>query len=264
MLTAENYYSPEANQKYMSNSQYKDFLTCESMALAKLEGRFSPAPSIDYLVGSYLHAWNEGTDALEHFKANTPDLFTKKGELRSNFLFADTMIEALTADAMCMDMLQGQKEAILTAEFFGTLWKIKIDTYKPSEAIVDLKTTRSIWDFQYVPRYGEKVSFIDQYDYFTQIAIYLETELRANNRDEWLSPYIVAVSKETPPDKAIFLLDDCDRIEGELERIRLNMPRILEVKAGFVEPNSCGRCAYCRSTKTVNRIIPYSELLEVS
>mgnify|MGYP003225856121 CR=1 FL=1 len=44
ILTQENYYSKEANQEYLSVSQYKDFcgtigrVGCEEQALAKLNG----------------------------------------------------------------------------------------------------------------------------------------------------------------------------------------------------------------------------------
>ena len=37
-LTHENYYSPEANQAYMSVSQFKAFDRCEAAALAELRG----------------------------------------------------------------------------------------------------------------------------------------------------------------------------------------------------------------------------------
>lgn len=50
-LTADNYYSAEANREYMSVSQFKDFVGtygrkgCEEMALAKIRGDFSEPPS---------------------------------------------------------------------------------------------------------------------------------------------------------------------------------------------------------------------------
>ena len=33
ILNNENYYSPEANQEYMSVSQYKAFMNCEAAAI---------------------------------------------------------------------------------------------------------------------------------------------------------------------------------------------------------------------------------------
>jgi len=261
-IASEDYHSPESNLKYLSNSQYKDFMTCEAMAVAKMVGEWNPPPTIEMLVGSYIHAWNEGT--LKEFKATHPEMFSSKGptkgELKSQFLFADQMIDALQNDSMCMDMLAGQKEVILTAEMFGCEWKIKIDTLKPNEALVDLKTTHSIWDLQWNDFYRCKVSFIENYNYFTQFAIYLEVEKIFTGRSNWLSPYIVAVSKESPPDKAIISLQDDERIASELLRIEGNMPHILAVKNGDVKPVRCGKCAYCRATSRVDRIISYREL----
>ena len=40
ILTAENYFSPEMSKHYMSVSQYKDFLKCEAMAMAKINGEY--------------------------------------------------------------------------------------------------------------------------------------------------------------------------------------------------------------------------------
>lgn len=36
ILNNENYYSPEANQEYMSVSQYKAFMNCEAAAMASI------------------------------------------------------------------------------------------------------------------------------------------------------------------------------------------------------------------------------------
>ena len=40
-LTAENYYSREANQAYFSASQIKAFLECESRTMAELRGEYA-------------------------------------------------------------------------------------------------------------------------------------------------------------------------------------------------------------------------------
>ena len=260
MLNAENYYSEEMNFRYMSNSQYNDFLRCEAMALAKIQGDWKPAPSNDFLVVSFLHAWNESPMALEEFKRNTPEIFTMKGDLRSEFRFAEEMIKTLEQDAFCFSTLGGEKEVIMTAEIGGAEWKIKIDTYKPNKAVIDLKTTRSIWDLQWSTEHRRRVSFIEQFNYWQQLAIYTEVERLTMGRDKRLDALIVAISKETPPDKAVIILDDQDRMEHELNQIRANMPRILEVKQGFIEPTSCGRCAYCRSVKDITEVISYKDL----
>jgi len=266
ILTANNYHSPEANQQYMSVSSYKNYLECEAMALASDRGEYKRTQSNECLVGSYLHAWNEGSEALEEFKANTPDMFSTKGptkgEPKSTFLFADQMIDTLQRDSFCMYMLEGLKEQIITAEMFGTMWKIKIDTLKENDSIIDLKSTKSIWELQWNAFYKGKVSFLEQYNYFRQMAVYCEVERLASGRATWLAPYIVAVSKESPPDKAVIDLKDDERAAHELILVEANLPRILQVKSGEVEPVRCGRCAYCRATSGTTEIISYHDLEE--
>lgn len=67
VLTAENYYSKEANKEYMSVSQYKDFagtygkMACEFSAVEKLEERWEQKKTTPLLVGSYVDSYFEGT-----------------------------------------------------------------------------------------------------------------------------------------------------------------------------------------------------------
>ena len=66
-LTAENYYSEEANFEYMSVSQFKDFVGtygrrgCEFTAMEKLRGAYKEEETTALLVGSYVDAYFEGT-----------------------------------------------------------------------------------------------------------------------------------------------------------------------------------------------------------
>ena len=72
VLTAENYYSQEANEEYMSVSQFKDFcgtygkMPCEFTAMEKLKGRWEEPKSKALMVGSYVDSYFEGT--LDKFK----------------------------------------------------------------------------------------------------------------------------------------------------------------------------------------------------
>ena len=89
VLTADNYYSAEANRQYMSVSQFKDFngtygkMACEFEAMEKLAGRWKPEPSTALLVGSYVDSYVEGT--LDDFKIRNAEIFTQKGELKSPY-----------------------------------------------------------------------------------------------------------------------------------------------------------------------------------
>jgi hypothetical protein len=265
-LTPENYYSDEANQQYMSYSQYKSFLPqyggCEAMAMAKLWGGWQEPESEALLLGSYVHAWSEGT--LDKFKDEHEDLFSTRGETKGQLLakhkIADTMIETLQADEWCMEALSGEKEEILTAEFAGCMWKIKVDVLNVEAGrLVDLKTCRSLSERVYSEQDRYYKHWIEAYGYIGQMAAYTEIEKRASGRENRLSPLIVAVSKEEVPDKAIVFFND-NELDYELEMIEFNMPHILEVKNRIIKPVRCEKCRYCRETKKVSKIVHFSEL----
>lgn len=259
-LNKSNYHSLAAEKAFMSRSQYLGFLDCEAKQMAKLSGEWVEEPSDALLVGSYVHSWNDGT--RRDFIAEHPEMFTQKGELKAPFKVAEKMIATLESDAMAAYMLQGQKEVIFTAEFAGAVWKVMLDVYNQERRrSVDLKTTRSIRDKHWVEGEG-KVSFVEQYKYPLQGALYSEIERIANGRPEedWFEFFVVAVSKEQVPDKEIISLVDRERYILELEQIKQNMPRIILVKAGSVEPVRCERCDYCKSTRKLAGAVHYTEL----
>nr|WP_052737899.1 PD-(D/E)XK nuclease-like domain-containing protein [Bacillus sp. SA1-12] len=71
--------------------------------------------------------------------------------------------------------------------------------------------------------------------------------------DGWVSfveatTYIVAVTKESTPNKAVLHFDE-SRFDFEYEFLEMKMKRILKVKSGEFEPIRCEKCDYCRSTK---------------
>lgn len=258
-LNNSNYYSLEADQAYMSNSQYKDFVDCEARAMAKLTGVWKEPPNEAVLVGSYVHAWAEGT--LDEFKASNPDLFTKKGELYAQYKNADKMIDTLANDPFIMFLLQGEKETIVTAPFAGAVWKAKLDVLNEEGGrLVDIKTVRDIRGKYWDKDLGCYVSFVEAFGYLRQLALYAELERIQSERSYWLETYIVAVSKEDPPDKEVIGMDT-HRMEEELAEIERRMPRILEVKYGGVEPKRCGTCRYCRETKQLSKVVHYMDLL---
>ena len=264
LLCRENYHSVEAGREYMSRGQYKGFAhECEAKEMAKLNGVWVDEPSIALEVGQYTHSWSEGK--LDEFIAAHPDIFTKakKPTLRAEYVLADKMIECLERDPMIMYVLEGEKEVIITAEMFGCLWKVMIDVENVEHnRIVDLKTTKSVTGHVWSDEFHCKVSFVEEYKYPLQASIYSEVYRIFKGREEgdWPEFLIAAVSKEKHPDKCIINMTDPDRMVAELAEIEANMPHILEVKSGKVEPKRCGTCDYCRSTKVLTGSIHYSEL----
>lgn len=243
ILTNENYYSTEANQEYMSVSQYKDFRKCEAMALASLRGEWVRPQTTALLVGSYIDSWFEGT--LEEFKATHPEIYRKgRGDrqLRADFLQAEEIIAFLQKDPLFMRYMSGRKQIILTAELFGTKWKIKMDSYH-NDKIVDLKVMRSM----------ERImgkSFVEHWGYDLQMAIYAAVEGRG------IATYLAVVTKQDPPDKEIISIPRWRRMEL-LEDVGKNMPHILAVKRGEIPPIRCGVCEYCRATKMLTEPIDF-------
>lgn len=261
-LTDQNYYSLEANQEYMSVSQYKDFRACESMAMAKIFGGWEDQKNEAFLVGNYVHSWSDGT--LEKFRAENPDIFAStgksKGELKAPFKVAEEMIKALVSDDFIKFVLQGDKEVIFTAHFAGTMWKCKMDVYHPERRrFVDLKTVKNLTDRVWSNEHKYYQNFIEGYGYLIQMSVYAEIEKRYANREEWLEPIMVAVTKEDPPDKAIIHFDQ-ETIQSSIDQVEFYMPHILEVKSGQVKPNRCEKCRYCRETKKLTKVLHWSEL----
>jgi hypothetical protein len=152
-----------------------------------------------------------------------------------------------------MEYMAGEKQVIMTAEFFGTWWKIKIDSYHPGDKIVDLKVMRSM----------ERImgkSFVEHWGYDLQMAIYAEVVRRVTGMD--LETYLAPVTKQDPPDKDLVHIPRWRRedILGEIEKA---IPRILAVKSGKIAPQRCGVCEYCRATKMIEKPIDF-ELVGLS
>jgi hypothetical protein len=253
-LTGENYFSNQANQEYLSVSQYKDFLSCEARTVARMKGEYVQKSSNDALLfGSLFHKWNEGKVEFNQFLLDHPELYstrgTTKGQLKSTFSKVFDLIHKASNDTYIQKALEGTKEQIFTAEMFGIWWKICIDSYNPdSHYFADLKSMAEIYSRFYSVSKSKYVDFIEYYKYDLQMVVYSEIEKIATNRDENLNPLLVVVTKESPPDAAIFkgFLDYKDDL---LSDIKQNIPRIIDLKNDLVKPKQCGKCDYCRSVK---------------
>lgn len=233
-LNAGNYYSIEANRAYMSVSQFKAFERCEAAAMAVLRGGYQPPKTTALLVGSYVDAWFDGT--LDAFKAANPEIFKRDGSLKSDYVQAEKIIERVQRDKLFMEYMSGEKQRISTGELFGAIWKIKVDSWFPDK-LVDLKVMRTL-----EPVMGQ--SFITYWGYDIQGAVYQAI-------DGGYKPfYIAAVTKEEPADLDVIHVPQyaLDEALGYVEKRILH---ILAVKRGEVEPERCGRCAYCKSTKVL-------------
>lgn len=261
MLTAENYFSKEADREYLSVSQYKSFcgslgkIPCEAEALAKLNGEWEQEKSTSLLVGSYVDAHFEGI--LNLFQAQNPEIFTKQGTLKAEYRKAEEIINRIERDGYFMKYMSGMKQVIMTGELFGTKWKIKIDSYLPDCCIVDLKVMKSIRETFWVRDTGY-MDFIQYWGYDLQGAVY--QEVVRQNTGKLLPFYIAVASKEKETDIEIIQIDDA-HLKEKLYEVEQNVPKILALKSGEIEPIRCERCDYCKHTKVLRAPIHYTQLL---
>lgn len=262
ILTQDNYYSPEANQEYMSVSQFKDFAGtygktgCEAQAMAKLRGEFKEEKTTSLLVGSYVDSYFEGADSLDRFKKENSEIFTKSGDLKAEYKKADGIIQRIEADDYFMTCMSGEKQTIMTGTVFGTKWKIKMDSYIPGTVIVDMKIVESIKKLKWVRDLGY-LDFIRYWGYDLQGGIY--QEVVRQNTGKKLPFYIAAASKEKVTDIQVIHVQDIFLNEA-MRAAEYHMNRILQVKSGRADPDRCSVCDYCLETKKLTGPIGIMDL----
>ncbi|WP_445448715.1 PD-(D/E)XK nuclease-like domain-containing protein [Enterococcus faecalis] len=261
ILSDENYYSNEADWQYMSVSQFKSWQKCQAATLAKLKQDWQPESNpMALLVGNYVHSYFESPAVHERFLAeNKAAIYKKNGAERAEFVQAIEMIETLEYDEFFQFLYQGAKETIVTGELYGTEWKGKIDCLNIDQGyFVDLKTTRDIRMGLWSEKYRTKVSFVEEYGYLIQMGIY--RQLLEMQYGKPFEAFIVAVSKQNPPDKAAIRIDAW-RYETELLEVQQDIPEILRVKYGEQAPKRCEHCEYCRRTKQLTGFVEVGDLI---
>ena len=253
-LTKSNYFSPEANREYMSVSQFKQFLDCPAAALAEIRGEWERPTSTALLEGSYIDAYFSGD--LIRFQSEHPEILNKRtGELKAEYKKAAAAIRLVEQDKGFMEYLSGEPQNILTGELAGIPWKAKPD-FTFMDKLVDLKYMR---DMQPIWKQGERKTFIEAWGYHIQGYVYQQLELQ---RTGLLKPfYLAVITKEEPADHAIigapqWLLNS---VAGIVEHYA---PLFTAYKTGSTEAPRCGACAYCRSTKKIEKITSYEALLD--
>lgn len=166
-LTEENYFSQENNMKYTGSSQIKSFISCEKAALAELTGEWVKEKNENLLTSSYLDEKISGT--LENFKKNNPEIFTKQGELKSQYKHIEEIYDEINSErnAIFKKYLSGEHQIIMVGEISGVPVKIKIDSFFPGKAVIDLKCVK---DFSLIfnEKTKQRENFITYYDYILQ------------------------------------------------------------------------------------------------
>lgn len=253
ILTAENYFSPENQLKYMGASQFKAFLACPAAALAEIHGEYRQEESTALLVGSYVDAYFEGT--LDLFKSKHPALFKRDGGLKSDYVQAEQIIQRIERDEMMMRYLSGQKQVIMTGEIEGVPFKIKIDSFHLGKAIVDQKVMKdfeSIWN----PAEGRRLPYWQNWGYDFQGAIY--REIVRQNTGDTLPFFIAGATKQKVTRLEIGQIAP-ERLNYCLDIVKHEAPRFAAMKRGQIETERCEQCDYCAETHKLTEIIEYRE-----
>ena len=120
-----------------------------------IERRMANRKQHHYLSG-HVSCYFEGT---RNFQSRNPkEIFTKQGELKSEYRKANDIIARCERDELFTNYMRGEKQVIMTAEMFGADWKIKIDSYHPNICIVDLKVMESLNKHFWTKDYGYRTS----------------------------------------------------------------------------------------------------------
>ncbi|MCW1057637.1 PD-(D/E)XK nuclease-like domain-containing protein [Streptococcus anginosus] len=271
-LTQENYYQDTSRLSY---SRYKRYKQCQAKAYAVDNGIWvEERDETPLLLGNYVHSYFESPEAHEKFMAeNGNKLLAKtgknKGNLKSDFIIGDKMIESLKDDDGFNRLYHGyssdkvEKEMIVCGEIEGVPVKGKLDSVNLSRGyFVDLKTMKSIyseeWNAELRKRVPAAVNNILNFGYHGQLGLY--RELLKQMTDKEFRPLIVAVSKENVPDKDILKIDE-EWLEDGLDNLKADIVEIWNVIQGKQKPQKCGHCDYCRNEKKLDAVISLNDLI---
>ena len=241
-LTNENYFSPENSMKYMGVSQFKSFQKCPAAALAEVKGEYKQEKTSALLIGSFVDS--SFSNELDLFKAQNAGIFLKNGGLKAEYRQAEYIIQRIERDPLFMKYIGGQPQVIMTGEVEGVPVKIKIDSYHPGKAIVDLKVMKDMAD---IWQDGTKKPWWEAWGYHLQAGLYQAIEGNS------LPFYLVCATKEAETDIGIFKFAQ-STLDYAMLTIRANIKRFDDIKKGLIEPEKCNQCNYCKFNKVLSVI----------
>ena len=106
---------------------------------------------------------------------------------------------------------------------------------------------------------GERKTFIEAWGYHIQGYVYQQLEYQRTG--EMKPFYLAVITKEDPADHHIIEVPQpiLNSVAGIVEHYT---PIFEAMKRGEVEPERCGACAYCRSTKKIEKPMSYYDLVD--
>lgn len=239
IVTQENYFSKEADQEYMSVSQYKLFRECEAKALATIQGQEDATYKTAFLEGELFEALVSGDANL--FKAQHPELLSTRGatagQIKSEFKKVINAAEKFNEQVFFRDIIDKcEKQIILTGEIKGIKVKCMLDLFdKKTNSIYDIKCMKDFKD-QWNKDEKAYMPWYYTYGYVLQLAVY--REIVRQNFGEPKEIGLIAATKEEIPDIQALSFDSY-LLDLELEQFKNNIERYDDIKRGIKTPLAC-------------------------
>jgi len=256
-LTEANYHSPEANRHYMSFSTCMALMECPARWWAVQNKTYEPFEPDYFTVGQFaeLIAYGASQKEIEIFKYRNEKFMRNKTNkeayvLTKKYSNCFPMASNVRSQSVLIKMLRGKRQAVLTFEFMGVPFKVKIDNiYKPGKFFADFKTTAfPLNKKKYHEGRAMYLNFINYYDYPVQAFFYREAIRQ--NYGYLYKANIVAVSKSEPFETEWyqFKKQTLDDVEYYIKEF---LPRLIPIWTGDIKPERCRVCNYCVETKII-------------
>lgn len=250
-LTKENYFSKEADLKYMSVSQWKLFNECSAKAYATIHEMEDATFKSAFLEGHFFEELVAGDAKL--FLAQHPEMISSRGatagQLKSEFKIVLNAAEKFNNQKFFKDIINKcEKQVILTGKINDVEVKCCLDLFdKATNSIYDIKCMKDFkeqWssaDKRYIPWYYH-------WGYVMQLAVY--REIVRQNFGEPKEIGLLAATKETIPDIQANAFRN-DLLDLELDIFKSKIKYFNDIKNGKIEPVPCNTCDYCKSNKEI-------------
>jgi hypothetical protein len=267
-LTAANYHSPEANQAFMSVSQFKDWRPCPARAHAwyvRQDPRAAERVGEGMAVSAYGDALLLDPTAVkpvlakyaEHLVLTSGALSKKAEEMGRTVAFVQAQFPELR-DLLARTTLQ----PIITFSIAGMPWKARLDILDQANRMIwDVKMVADVDEEEFVPRLRTRGNFIAVYEYALQLAVYQEAVRQATGDEYGVG--IIGIGKPVPsaptPALKVFRWDPAyqGQLYEELQQVAAAVPHIAELRVApdlrelehETEGIRCELCEYCRLTR---------------
>jgi hypothetical protein len=274
----------------MSVSTFNGYEECAAKQFAQEHGAFTPDNKEAFAFGTVAHAGvlepetlpavfmqddirpfffgNPSADQIKEIFADKKMTVKKALQLRPelagtgepNAMHAEVtaLIQRVrTSPGFSAIFTGGTAEAMFTGTLAGVPWRIRMDYYvEGGDLFVDLKTAKDFenkWD----ESSRKKLPWYQRYK--RQMAVYQVIARQNVPAAGWL-PVIVGVTKQDPADLAVIQFSNETMLAEQIAFIEQEMPKILRWRAGETcdideHKYRCGKCEYCRASKTLENCI---------